>query len=232
MVPRLQNAIDSGVAYLESSTADPPGSFWTSKTRYHVKFVMEAYILSARRISPPTGKGIVGHSLGLEDSIAKTKAFRPLLKLTKTFSTMSDEDLRASLTESALFLPLLRARRLEVFPRDKLQVSEDAYFELLPFLWVGCSNRSKNFVPTTFVFDMLFMTLINIQVDEFMEDIATQAFEHDPDTLHRLIDHATEQAWDTTGSHLATNGGSAGTDIESKHADVCSMYWTIKRSGC
>lgn len=180
---------------------------------------MEAYILSARRMSfTPSKEGGVGHSLGLEQSMLKTEPFFPLLKLTKTFSTMSKEDLEASLIEAALFLPLLRARRLEVFPRDDLKVSKDAYFDMLPFLWVGCSNRSRNYVPTTFVFDMLFMTLINIQVDEFMEDIATQAFEHDPAGLHALIDEATEAAWNKVDPEPIAN---AGPDLKSQHPKVC-----------
>ncbi|RMZ72785.1 gibberellin cluster-kaurensynthase [Pyrenophora seminiperda CCB06] len=207
---RLQYAIDAGVDYLKRHNTAPLIPYWTSKTRYSVKFVAEAYILSAKRASLPSpSAGTVGHTLNHSAQISKTQKFFPLMKLTAHFSSMPDWKLQAALTESALFLPLLRTRRLEVFPRDKLRVSKDAYFDMLPFLWVGCAYRLGLNVPTTFIWDMLFMTLINIQVDEFMEDVATRMFENDTDTLHRLIDQATNealekgyadfptQAWDT-----------------------------------
>lgn len=202
---RLQDAIDAGVAYLKRHGTQTTERYWTSKTRYSVKFVTEAYTLSAFCASVPSDdKATVGHSLGHNTQISKMKQFRPLMKLTKHFSAMPDWKLWASLTESALFLPLLRTRRLEVFPRDKLRVSKDAYFNMLPFLWVGCTHRLGIHVPTTFIFDMLFMTLINIQVDEFMEDIATRTFEHDTSTLHRLIDEATDDALGIVDSSSGT----------------------------
>lgn len=200
LAPRVQDAIDAGIGYLKGHGTHTSVHYWTSKTRYSVKFVTEAYVLSAFRASIPSGdKVAVGHSLGHSTQISKMEQFLPLMKLTKHFSAMADWKIRAALTESALFLPLLRTRRLEVFPRDKLRVSKDTYFNMLPFLWVGCTYRLGIYIPTTFIFDMLFMTLINIQVDEFMEDIATRTFEHDTATLHVLIDKATDDALGDAG---------------------------------
>ncbi|SMR42083.1 unnamed protein product [Zymoseptoria tritici ST99CH_3D1] len=236
-VPALQHATDSGIAYLDACTGEGNGRCWTSKTRYFLRFVREAYVLAARRMTvAPKAAGDVGRSLALDESIRKTKPFLALLKLTETCATMPDLVIKLSLTEAALFLPLLRTRRSEVFPRDELKVSQDAYFDLLPFLWVGCSNRSKNYVPTNFVFDMLFMTLINIQVDEFIEGIATQAFEHDPPALRRLIDLATDEAWNLANAgvdkrswDVATGTGEAISNEADLHLLRPDVYHPLVR---
>ncbi|EME80706.1 uncharacterized protein MYCFIDRAFT_189135 [Pseudocercospora fijiensis CIRAD86] len=168
----IRSTMDLGVAYLENRETNAYDErYWTSKTQYGVKFVTEAYVLAAHRVA------LSGH------------AQATLLKRTKHFRNMPEWLMQASLIESTLWLPGLRTRRLEIFPRDDRRIAKDAYFTILPALWICCQNRSKKFVPNSFVNDMLFMTLINIQVDEFIEAVITPTFEDHPGDLHDMIDH-------------------------------------------
>lgn len=177
-----------------------------------MKLVSEAYILAALYSSVATdGKGEVGRAAGLQHDFSAMGEVEILFSRTKQFSTMPDWLLWASIVESALWLPLLRARRIEIFPRDQ-PISKEAYFNLLPALWTACKYRSMKLVPNTFIYDMLFMTLVNIQVDEFIEGAVTSEFQDDIQNLHfqnlhLLIDEITDAAIRETadGSH-ATNG--------------------------
>ena len=199
---QLKSSIEKGAAFLENCTARRPERYWTSKTSYSVKFVFEAYVLAALKVSSALDQQQqdLGCTLGLGDRISQMSRYMPLLQRTKLFSSMPEGQIWPSLVESALFVPLLEARRLEVFPRDTFNKTKDTYLQVIPFTWVGCSNRSKIFAPTTFVFDLMVLAMISYQIDEFMESVATPTFISDPKALHSLIDSVTREAVQTEDS--------------------------------
>ena len=136
---QLKCSIENGAAFLETCSARPPERYWTSKTSYSVKLVIEAYVLAALRVSTALGqKQDLGRALGLSDRVSQMSRYMPLLQRTKLFSSMPEWQLWASLVESALFIPLLQARRLEVFPRDDFKVTKDTYLDIIPIYlgWV------------------------------------------------------------------------------------------------
>ncbi|KAL3426503.1 hypothetical protein PVAG01_00012 [Phlyctema vagabunda] len=202
--PHLKRSIESGATFLKGYATRGTQTlerYWTSKTSYSVKFVFEAYILAALKVSTELDqRQKIGRTLGLSHRISQMSRYIPLLRGTKLFSAMPEWQIWASLVESTLFIPLLEARRLEIFPRDTFNKTKDSYLDIIPFTWIGCNNRSKTFAPTVLMFDLMVISLMTYQIDEFMESVAAPAFSHDPNGLHSLIDAVTNETVQKSGS--------------------------------
>jgi aphidicolan-16beta-ol synthase/syn-copalyl-diphosphate synthase len=59
---------------------------------------------------------------------------------------------------------------------------------MIPLTWTACNNRAGMPASCAFMFDMMFLSVLNFQVDEFMESVAGPAFEPHFDELKSLID--------------------------------------------
>ncbi|KAH6625504.1 ent-copalyl diphosphate/ent-kaurene synthase [Boeremia exigua] len=200
ILPALQASIDRAITFLK----DSPDHWavdhnWTSKTAYNVRFVAEAYILAATNMSSTVGEvASIGTSLGLGISTGELDAYQKLVSKTPLFASLPDWEVRTSLIESALFVPLLKARRLDVFPRDKVPITKDTYFTIIPFTWVGCNNRSRTFASALYLYEMMHISLLGFQTDEFVEVVLAPAFEDDISGLHDLIDRVIDNIAETS----------------------------------
>ncbi|EUC27264.1 hypothetical protein COCCADRAFT_10099 [Bipolaris zeicola 26-R-13] len=223
---QLQSAFDHGIAYLDIYGVRTLSSSWTSKTKYSVKFVSEAYVLAAYCVSQPieTFEG-VGRSLLVNSDVPQIGQYASLLKRTKLFSSLPEWHVLASLVESSLFIPLLRARQLDIFTRDDYNhFSKGSYLNLIPFTWIGCNNLLKVYVPTNFLFDMMVMSLIGFQTDEFFEAFVTPAFLDNPDSLHSMINYVVSS---TLGKESETSKVVLSpniSDIRLEYHEICETF--------
>lgn len=198
LLPEITEAITKGVAFLRSGRWASTGDYWTSKTAYRVELVAEAYLLAAQKASSDFINGkvaIVGHSLNpLPLSKHREVGYLQLIGQTDLFSSAPTWEVRASLIESALFIPLLRADRLKVYNnRDQIGVSKDHYIDMIPVTWVACNNHSRAYVPTSVLFELMMISMLGYQTDEFIEAVAAPAFANDTQKLHNLINKIIDQ---------------------------------------
>ncbi|KAF4981748.1 hypothetical protein F66182_17146, partial [Fusarium sp. NRRL 66182] len=187
--PQLESAIQRGVDFLKSRSFQSADQNWTSKTAYKVSFVAEAYELAALKVFESSKvPAIVSSCFDTRASLAELDGFKQLVSNTPLFAKLPELQVRASLVESSFFVPLLKAQRLKVYARDNIPVTEDRYLNIIPFTWVGCNNRSGTFVSTSFLYEMMLLSLLGYQTDEFFEAVVAPAF---PETafLHKLIDN-------------------------------------------
>ena len=235
--PVLQSAIDRGVAFLEDCSFKSLDHHWISKTAYRVAFVAEAYHLAALKVrQAPSITPEVGSSLGISTAktTAKIEGYIQLIRRTPLFSTLPEWEIRASLLESALFVPLLRTRRLEVFSRDDTKIEEDKYLDIIPFTWIGCNNRSRAFASTNFLFDMMMISLLGYQIDEFIESTVAPAFVENPRGLHELIDKtvagvAAHLASPKTNGVTVANGSAEDPEEQQKQPDLVEVKDSLHR---
>ncbi|EUC26852.1 hypothetical protein COCCADRAFT_113213 [Bipolaris zeicola 26-R-13] len=223
---KLQSAIDHGIAYLDMRGTHALSSSWTSKTKYSVKFVSEAYVLAAYKLSRPIARfEDVGRSLYPDSDMQQLSPYLSLLKRTNLFSSVPDWQLQASLVESSLFTPLLRARRLDVFARDdNTRISKDHYLHLIPFTWIGCNNLSKVYAPNDFLFDMMIISLLGYQTDEFFEAIAAPAFSDNPGLLNSVISHVVSSTLEKEPQKSQTSFPPSISNTSSEH---CKIYESL-----
>ncbi|KAF2756145.1 Ent-kaur-16-ene synthase [Pseudovirgaria hyperparasitica] len=185
------SAIQRGVLFLKSVGHQSFDYNWTSKTAYRTSFVAEAYLIAAQWVgcsNRDTTQPQIGKSLSLDDLRRGIKKHATLLYQTPMFSSVPEWKIQASMAESMLFIPLLQQERLSIFSRDKFQLENDSYINMIPFTWVGPNNRSGAFVSTSFIYDMMLLSMYGYQVDEFIETVAAPAFGTDTQRLHSLID--------------------------------------------
>ncbi|KAL1792324.1 hypothetical protein ACET3X_008831 [Alternaria dauci] len=234
LLPTLQASIDRAITFLTNSTDRwEVDHNWTSKTAYNVTFVAEAYILAATKASLKVGEvASIGTSLGLGMSTGELEAYHKLVSKTPLFAALPDWEVRASLIESALFIPLLKARRLDVFPRDKLPMTKDTYFTIIPFTWVGCNNSSRTFASAAYLYEMMHISLLGFQTDEFIEAVLAPAFGDDIAGLHNLIDRVIDDIAETTqqengvtktNGHSGENGTNVPNGLTVEKGDVVSL---------
>lgn len=189
--PQIKSAVDRATVFLESNVWTSPDHHWTSKTVYRAAFVAESYRLAAIRAgSDPfeDNAASIGQSLGLLPLPSEVNDYLRLVRQTKHFQSTTLWEIRASFMESALFLPLLRAQRSKVYQRDQMGVSNDNYLTIIPFTWISCNNRSRTYVASSMLFDMMILSMLGYQTDEFIESIAAPAFADSTANLHGLID--------------------------------------------
>ncbi|KAG5795389.1 hypothetical protein H9Q69_005586 [Fusarium xylarioides] len=188
MVEKLESCIDRGVSWLKSRSVHSQDLTWTSKTAYEVGFVAEAYKLAAlQSVSLEVPVATVGHSLISAVPSSDLEQYMRLVRKTALFSPLDEWELRASIVESSFFVPLLQAQRVEIYPRDKIKIDEDKYLSIIPFTWIGCNNRTRTFASNRWLYDMMYLSLLGYQIDEYMEAVAGPAF-GDISLLHQTID--------------------------------------------
>ncbi|KAF4628001.1 hypothetical protein G7Y89_g10156 [Cudoniella acicularis] len=147
---------------------------WVEKVSYKSSVLSKAYCIAANKAA------ILYPSIDCSwSSNAKSLAefqTEKINKFTKFFSRLplfAGEPvwrLQASIIESHLFLPRLRRIRLDIFPRKDME--EDKYLEYIPLTWTACNNSAGSLFETDLLWDMMVISMLNYQADEFMETIA------------------------------------------------------------
>ncbi|TLS27948.1 hypothetical protein PpBr36_02003 [Pyricularia pennisetigena] len=92
-------------------------------------------------------------------------------------------EVRASLVEGSLFLPLLKACYLDIFPRRDM-----AEGKLYLLHGLVANNRISTFASAAFLYDMMRIAILDHQADEFMEAVAGSRFANDLPRLVQVID--------------------------------------------
>ncbi|KAF4429606.1 gibberellin cluster-kaurensynthase [Fusarium austroafricanum] len=198
---KLQSCIDRAISWLRSSNPQAQDPTWTSKTAYQVAYVAEAYTLAALRSArPQKTPGTIGHTLSFGISSEDLERYILLVRKTAMFSLVDEWLLRASMIESSFFGSLLHARRDEIYLRDDSKIEEDKYLSIIPFTWVGCNNISRIFASNSWLYDMMLLSLLGYQTDEYMEAIVGPVFS-DISQLHLTIDRCVDRV--LSGSVMA-----------------------------
>lgn len=187
--PQLELAMRSAVEFIGSFDDRPLEVLWIEKVTYSSTLLAEAYKLAALKASTATrcspGSRGVGVSVKTKVSSLKMTGYIKLAQSTPMFSKLPTWQIQASFLEATLFQPLLRARRLGIFPRENME--EDKYFDMIPFIWALCNNHTLAFASTTFLFDMMVISFLNFQADEFMEAMAGPAFAGNLSQLRHIV---------------------------------------------
>ena len=116
------------------------------------------------------------------DAVADFQQFFSRLPL---FSNETEWKLRASLIEGYLFLPQLKRIRLDVFAREGM--AEDKYLEYVPFTWTASNNLRGAFIHNSLLWDMMVISMLNYQADEFMEKVVGEQLAEDLEPVRAIV---------------------------------------------
>ncbi|KAH7324982.1 terpene synthase family protein [Stachybotrys elegans] len=186
---QISSSIASAVRFISfPSRATPLDYIWIEKVTYGSPNLAEVYKLAALKTVAmfDDEAPLLGLSLGGTWENDTMGPHVQLFMKTPLFKDRPEWEVKGSSIEASLFRGLLRARRLSIFPRDNML--EDEYFDIIPFTWTACNNRSKVLASPSMLFEMMTISFLNYQADEHMEAVVGSAFSGSIGKLRETVD--------------------------------------------
>ncbi|KAK8117394.1 uncharacterized protein PG998_005675 [Apiospora kogelbergensis] len=163
---------------------------WTEKVTYGCGILSEAYCLSAAAVSPISEKDsqLSYQWAHLPAGVAqKVKGARKLIQRTPLFQGTSPYLLDIAELQACYSIETLERGKHQVFPRTGL--GEDKYLAFIPLTWTACSvlQRHRPLSIST-LRTMMSLSMLNYQVDEYMETIVADNTSLELDNVRLLVD--------------------------------------------
>ncbi|KAM0138594.1 hypothetical protein ACHAP3_003458 [Botrytis cinerea] len=115
---------------------------------------------------------------------ATVQRFTKFFSKLPIFSQVSEWAIQVSIIGHQL-LPRLNKARHMVFPHKNM--AEDSYLEYIPITWTICNNYSGAFLSNKLLWDIMIVSMLNYQVDEFMEAAVHDKFKNDLESAKCMI---------------------------------------------
>ncbi|KAF2792940.1 Ent-kaurene synthase [Melanomma pulvis-pyrius CBS 109.77] len=181
-------AITRGRQFLVSNRNDweTGPKLWIEKVTYKIPILARAYCIAALHVPMPSDTWTRIPCGPLKKTVQMLPKFFSKLPIFRKHRS-AEFKLKAAMVESFPFLQYLRSIKSDIFSQDKAKAKEDKYLEYIPFTWTACNAFGEN-VPTSLLKDMMVLSMLNYQVDEYMEDFVGKNCAHDLHTLGTLID--------------------------------------------
>lgn len=229
LLPVINDALERGKRFIANSQETTPAYLWIEKVTYGSAALTESYTLAALKINSHSQSTLSTKTRALATVPEKNvKQFTKFYSMIPLFSKSPAWRLQASLIEGYLFLPSLKEMRLDIFPRSGME--DDRYFEYIPFTWTSNNNLDNAFISSKALHDMMVVSFLNYQADEFMEAVVGRYFGDRSkdvldviDNIFATLDEAKQEDSDTELSDAASDHAPAGpTDPLTPPSDVPS----------
>ncbi|KAI1136024.1 Ent-kaurene synthase [Hypoxylon sp. FL0543] len=197
---------------------------WIEKTTYASNILAESYCLAAVFVSidvhaqcqlgafHPFTSGL------LDPSLRAMRKAKELLRRVPLFCGVSPQVLNAAEFLACHELNNLHEHRLEIFPRTGM--GEDRYLTFIPLTWMACDILQGGPMCHSVLREMTFLSMLNYQLDEYMEIVIENKFKGDLNAVKRVI---YELCSGIDKTSLKENGdnrdGHAGTSASVQHGD-------------
>ena len=186
---QVESAIVLGRLYLTEHLTewDQPAYVWIEKVTYGSASLSVAYCLAAMKANLASYRWTDRVSTLAPLPIPKINRFWRFFSRLPLFSAQPEWKLQLSIAEGYLYLPRLQNIQSEVFPSR--QGADDKYLEYLPLTWTTCNSLKDVFLPPKLLWEMIVISMLNYQADEYMEVIVAERPEQD---LHSLRAHISQ----------------------------------------
>ena len=171
---QVSHAITRAQEFLVSAPENTePEKIWIEKVKYGSAILSRAFYLSATA-SKPFQDLVSSTELNIFSSQSQaTDRFLSFMQKLPALNALPRWLAVASWLEGQQFFPELETVRTGVFNREGF--TEDKYFDWIPFIWCAVNNLNEKFLPSDSLYDMMAISVLNYQADEFMEhQIATR----------------------------------------------------------
>ncbi|KAL8832626.1 MAG: hypothetical protein Q9191_000142 [Dirinaria sp. TL-2023a] len=217
---QVHSAILRGREYLKATDGlSEPEFLWVEKVVYGIKYVSKAYIIAAQHApkSAPLKENRISKVLRIEySSMAKMVDLVqqvPLLKSQPRWLLVS------SWLEGQLMLSKLNKTRRPIF--DRAAVSKDKYVLWIPFIWALVNNMHGCNLSERLMFAMMRLSVLNFQVDEFMESVLDESGHTDVAVVRKIIDGSLEEPGSPNENQDARDGAHT-SNRTTKHSSLIS----------
>ncbi|KUI67223.1 Copalyl diphosphate synthase [Cytospora mali] len=182
-------AFSKAKTFLESHSSQwATGEYlWIEKVTYKCPSLSETYCLAAMNSSakkqPWTSE--VEQIFGInETKIQKMSKFFGQLPL---LQDLSHPMITFAIYEAAMYASRLKQVRLDVFPRDNMDMSADKYLEYIPIAWTTINATNSFKLSGDEMWEMMVISMLNYQADEYMESVVARLSEQSLQILGMII---------------------------------------------
>jgi hypothetical protein len=142
---------------------------WVEKTMFQPSFLKTIYCALAMYSAPIEHKWSDEVTLHFNIPEKATRKMVDLLTALPIFKKSRLSCLDLIFVTAAHLSRFLRSVRHSVVQRDMIPMSEDKYLDYIAIIWVACNDIGKHVLPLETMQDMVFVSLLNYQIDELME---------------------------------------------------------------
>lgn len=169
---RFIDSISRGKTFLTTRRSEwkEGAPLWTEKVTYSSNILSQAYCLAAvlSHMPSPTTTNTIPQPFQVSEKIARgMRKALGLISHTPLFSEAEPQILRAAELQACWAMCNLQRRRLHIFPRTGM--GEDKYLIFIPLTWTACMSLHDDSVSLAVLYDMMVLSMLNYQVDEYME---------------------------------------------------------------
>lgn len=169
----LVGRLSQGRSFIMSRQQECLGSdyLWVEKVTYGSPWLRKAYCSSA--LHAPFEQRVwcekIIECFSLPE--AENKKMRHLFSILPLFKSSPLVSIDLAFLEADRFSQRLKEERHIVFPRDVMPMTEDKYLEYIPVIWTTCNQIGCHALSTDNLWSMLILSMLNYQIDEYMESV-------------------------------------------------------------
>lgn len=162
------------------------GYLWVEKVTYGSSVLRRVYYLTALGfpVEQPEWCDQIRRSFGA--SKCYTRSMHLLFSEMPLLKKSALHFVGLAFVEASRLAERLTEMRRIVFPRDDMPMTEDKYLSYIPIIWTICNHVGGGVLSSETLWRMILLSMLNYQVDEYMETIVPRL---STSNLNELISH-------------------------------------------
>ncbi|KAJ5727077.1 terpenoid cyclases/Protein prenyltransferase [Penicillium malachiteum] len=225
---QLHSALTRGQSYISahfSDAIDPNrhNYIWTEKISYSTRLLRKVYSVAALNANT---ESLTLHPI-LSQHFSIPNPFRRmelLLQSIPMFQKSPPCSWHLTLLEASLWSASLEKSKHDIFPPFHSHQTKDKHIVLIPLIFTACNHMSKHKLSPNTIWQMIFVSLLMYQSDEFMEHSVAHLSKHEREELwervkYECLSAPSEGPADPAQKLLSEDGDFRSEDTDS-HAQV------------
>ncbi|KAI9666051.1 MAG: hypothetical protein M1821_003986 [Bathelium mastoideum] len=145
--------------------------WWIEKVTYQSLLLQKSFYIAAIH-APYETLCWSTRVLKLYSELCKgSQQLQSLLKGLPLFQKAPLQSIPLAMLEAQQYSGYLDREKSKIFPRDQMPMTEDKYLRFISVLWTACNQTSKSILPPDVLWNMIFLSMLNFQMDEYMESV-------------------------------------------------------------
>lgn len=194
---------------------------WVEKTTYEPSLLKLAYCSMALHNADKTLPQCTTDKFVVPEM--QVKKMTHLLSALPNFTSKDLATVDIVLAEASQLSTFLRRRRQELVVRDQIKMTKDKYLDFIPVIWTMCNAKANHVLPIEVVREMVHISLLNYQIDEYMETIVGEL---DGASINEIVNelrkelNRTDQNGNTDSNGFEHTACENGTQGDSKRRKI------------
>ncbi|KAL6873059.1 Ent-kaurene synthase [Trichoderma novae-zelandiae] len=160
---------------------------WIEKVTYKLPTLAEAYYLAALNSSAKEQSWTSEVAQLFKADDAKMKKMARFFSRLPLLQGLSGATMALAIHEAAMYASRLEKVRLDIFLRDDMPMSADKYLAYIPIAWTAINAANGFALSGDEMWEMMVMSMLNYQVDEYMESVVARLDEQTSQALGIMI---------------------------------------------